>query len=39
VIRCDLAAEEDDPRVAPAQNCVAARLHFDEMIRVLDPDD
>jgi hypothetical protein len=39
VIRRDFAAEEDDTRVAPVQNCVAAPLYFDEVIRVLDPDD
>ncbi|CDO86180.1 hypothetical protein AWC29_29485 [Mycobacterium triplex] len=30
-------AHDDDPRVAPVQNYVAARLYFDEVIRVLIP--
>lgn len=30
-------AHHDDPRVAPVQNYVAARLYFDEVIRVLIP--
>lgn len=33
----EVSAREDDPRVAPLQNFVVARLYFDEVLKVLVP--